>query len=406
MWYRSIVAAILVACPVFATAGDLDGVFGELGVLGEPLQLAAEPSGAVLVRVGLSTRTAVVRTSAQGTGAAKLFENDLTTVSDPGLVVLPGGKVLVSGYLSRTHQGYVEKHAASGALDATFAGGSGRALFPGGVVQSGPVVHADGTILVGGSADGLARLVRYRADGTLDPTFGDGGVVTGPVGGFLSIAVGPDGATLAMTSARLLRYRADGSLDPRFGRAGEVDLTPHFSSVPTLDPGGLPSCSGPFEVDAYLSGAPFMVRRQGSGKIVLVGTFKAGGQRRLRVVRLEADGPLDTSVVAGTGRRDVRAGSRPVFSGHGPHLPLALQNDGSLLITGNTDRGPVIVRYGADLADDGFAPVGSARGVFSLPNGRILTVGTGASSSDARSSSTFFALDVSEFATRRAQRPF
>ena len=373
MRYGSIVAAIVMACPVSAASGDLDGLFREVGALGEPLQLAAEPDGALLVRVGRSTHTAVVRTRGHGTGAIPLFENDLATLSDPGFVVLPAGNVLVSGCLPRTHHGYVERHEASGALDARFASGSGRALFPGGVVQSGPVVRSDGTILAGGSAGGVARLARYGEDGTLDPTFGVGGVVTGPFGGFLSIAVLPDGATLAMTSSRLLRYRADGSLDLTFGAAGVVDLRPHFSSAPTLDPAGLPSCGGPVEVDAYLSGAPFVVRRQRSGHIVLVGTIEVGAERRLRVVRLDADGQLDRTVAGGTGRRDVRAGAHAVLSGYGPHLPLVVQADGRLVIAGNTDRGPVLVRYGADLTAGGYAPARTARSVLSLPDGRPLT---------------------------------
>jgi uncharacterized delta-60 repeat protein len=101
------------------------------------------------------------------------------------------------------------------------------------------VVQADGKIVLGGSVfPRFAGLVRFDANGTLDPAFGDDGVVIerrlGPLN---AIALQPDGRILFAASrfgsgtspsragasapaAILGRYLADGSADQGFGVAG------------------------------------------------------------------------------------------------------------------------------------------------------------------------------------------
>lgn len=101
------------------------------------------------------------------------------------------------------------------------------------------VVQPDGKIVLGGSVfPRFAGMVRYDANGALDPSFGDGGVaIERRLAPFNAIALQPDGRILAATSrygsgtpptraaagsstAILGRYLADGSSDPSFGRAG------------------------------------------------------------------------------------------------------------------------------------------------------------------------------------------
>jgi uncharacterized delta-60 repeat protein len=97
-------------------------------------------------------------------------------------------------------------------------------------------IDSQGRIVVAGSTgDGSAdfALARYMPDGSLDPAFGTGGVVTTDFGGYDPasevaldssgrIVVGGSSLTPSGTHAALARYRANGSLDPSFGSGGKV----------------------------------------------------------------------------------------------------------------------------------------------------------------------------------------
>jgi uncharacterized delta-60 repeat protein len=71
--------------------------------------------------------------------------------------------------------------------------------------------------------------VRYLPDGSLDPTFGTGGLVTTDFGGIdrgFALVLQPDGKLVAAGFSggdfALARYLPDGSLDPMFGTGGLV----------------------------------------------------------------------------------------------------------------------------------------------------------------------------------------
>ena len=95
------------------------------------------------------------------------------------------------------------------------------------------VGHSNG---IPGSVRAEATLVRYLPDGALDPSFGGDGIVTTSVGAYdaaLGVAVQPDGRIVVAGSTAgdgsgtdvdvlVLRYLADGSLDPSFGTGGVV----------------------------------------------------------------------------------------------------------------------------------------------------------------------------------------
>lgn len=110
------------------------------------------------------------------------------------------------------------------------------------------VLQPDNKVVVAGGtatrrSNGTLRnegfaLARYTADGELDATFGDGGiVVTAGVGAFqggaYALALQPDGKIVAGGTSRkertglfaLARYEPDGSLDRRFGEGGKAELT-------------------------------------------------------------------------------------------------------------------------------------------------------------------------------------
>ena len=136
---------------------------------------------------------------------------------------------------------------APGAVDPTFGIG-GRVIreFGGLELARALTVQPDGKLVLAGTfaipsgrffsvADIL--LARFEPDGSLDPSFGAGGVVLSDFGGaeypIYALAVQPDGRLVVSSSVpssgstfTLVRYLPDGSLDSTFGRGGLVSDFP------------------------------------------------------------------------------------------------------------------------------------------------------------------------------------
>ncbi|MFN9880044.1 MAG: calcium-binding protein, partial [Planctomycetota bacterium] len=132
------------------------------------------------------------------------------------------------------------RYNANGSLDTSFGTG-GKVTTPVGTSWDegrSVTVQPDGKIVVAGlarigSTDDFA-LVRFNADGSLDTSFGTGGMVTTAIGtsavSAFGLTIQPDGkivvagyATISGTNDfALVRYNADGSLDARFDLAGTL----------------------------------------------------------------------------------------------------------------------------------------------------------------------------------------
>jgi len=107
------------------------------------------------------------------------------------VVVQADGKLVVVGqtYKNKDFSNedfVVARYNTDGTLDTTFgAGGRVRTDFPGlAAVPSAVVIQADGKIVVAGGAfplftfAGDFKVVRYNPNGSLDRSFGSGGIVT------------------------------------------------------------------------------------------------------------------------------------------------------------------------------------------------------------------------------------
>jgi uncharacterized delta-60 repeat protein len=110
-------------------------------------------------------------------------------------------------------------------------------LVPGGNGDA-VMIQPDGRIVVGGGAVNASdpekfsfAILRLEADGTPDGTFGNGGVTVTPLFGrttsaIYSLALQPDGKIVAggpgasFNKLVVVRYRADGTLDPVFNHRG------------------------------------------------------------------------------------------------------------------------------------------------------------------------------------------
>jgi uncharacterized delta-60 repeat protein len=128
--------------------------------------------------------------------------------------------------------------AAGGALDPTW-GGTGFVTTPfpaGDSFAEGVVARGNGVLAVGvafGATDGDFALAAYNRDGTLDQTFGTGGEVTTNVTNFdVATAVAWQGDKIVVAGYTspdfaeydfaVARYNKDGSLDQSFGTGGVV----------------------------------------------------------------------------------------------------------------------------------------------------------------------------------------
>ncbi|HEY3139534.1 MAG TPA: hypothetical protein VGJ86_00295 [Acidimicrobiales bacterium] len=143
-----------------------------------------------------------------------------------------------------------------GSLDTNFGDG-GKVITDFGLQSAAGAMaaQADGRLVAGGSAvvdfarrDDFA-LARYRRNGRLDRSFGEGGKVTTDFGAgsdfVTAVAVQPDGKVVAAGGAAtgpeandfaLARYNRDGTLDVGFGDGGTVttDFAGGFDRVHAL----------------------------------------------------------------------------------------------------------------------------------------------------------------------------
>jgi uncharacterized delta-60 repeat protein len=182
------------------------------------------------------------------------FTPDFTPMSDAGassLAIAPDGTISVAGFAEFLDGGgvlepewAVARYNSDGTPDADF-NASGRQTIQVGSFTSatGIAVQPDGKLVVAGDGPGTQifgfAVVRYLPDGSLDQSFGSGGVVNTsfPNGGAFDIphavVLQPDGKIVVAGSADqdleegnenfgLARYNPDGSLDSTFNSTGLV----------------------------------------------------------------------------------------------------------------------------------------------------------------------------------------
>ncbi|MBI5563064.1 MAG: hypothetical protein HY894_09490 [Deltaproteobacteria bacterium] len=135
----------------------------------------------------------------------------------------------------------VVRYNSDGTLDTSFGAGGSVVTDIRGYDDYGNslAILSDGRIVVAGDSYGLVdrdfAVVRYNSDGTLDASFGVGGKVTTDVGagdddyayavGIQSdgkiVAAGPAGNGM-LSDFAVVRYNTDGTLDASFGAGGMI----------------------------------------------------------------------------------------------------------------------------------------------------------------------------------------
>jgi uncharacterized delta-60 repeat protein len=214
-----------------------------------------------------------------------------SNISVSRFVSLPGGRTLL--FLVTSDRATILRIDAGGSLDPTFgAGGVARGPEPaandtGGVFPLPGKVLADGSILqpvlVYGTSAETTTLLRFTADGVLDPAFGDHGSVVFPssVLGILDVTEG--GRIMAMTndpvdgrSFALARLSPAGAIDPAFGTRGYAMLpNPVPSDFSMLIFDGIARPDGKMLI---LAAAQLMNNPSGSKSVPYLARFGADGQ--------------------------------------------------------------------------------------------------------------------------------
>jgi uncharacterized delta-60 repeat protein len=285
--------------------------------------------------------------------------------------------------------------AFAGQLDPTF-GDAGQVTTDFGSTNDearAVAVQPDGKLVAAGVAwpepDRLPKfaLARYTAQGKLDPSFGDGGmVVTNLLGesydyaearalvlqpdGKIVVAGGAHNPAVGHTVFAVARYNADGSLDATFGDGGKV-----LTAVNQ-------------ETYSSITDEAWAVALAPNGKIVVSGVSGAY-PRDFAVVRYTKNGSLDTTFgAAGIVLTD--------FGDDDRSQAVAVQPDGKILAAGYAvqkadadveHRDYALVRYNTDGSlDTAFGAGGrvrtdmqerhdEARAVVLLPDGKIVLGG-------------------------------
>ncbi|MEZ5908176.1 MAG: tandem-95 repeat protein [Hyphomicrobiaceae bacterium] len=386
--------------------------------------VALQPDGKIVVAGTSDNQIFVARYNADGSldtsfggGDGKVSTSVGASDSGQGVVVQPDGSVVVGGYADIGGTGHfvVARYTADGSVDATFGGGTGivtTAIGSSHAYGMSVALQSDGRIVVAGSAivgsDYDTAIVRYNSDGSLDTSFGGDGIVTTTITGAgdhgFAISIQPDGRILVAGGAfdgssynlTVSRYDTDGSVDASF--AGGIVTVPlsaaedignailvqpdgkvvvagygqngsgdnEFAVVRLNTDGTLDTTFGGDGIVTELvggaGGEAYGVALQPDGKLILAGRTFNGSNSDVAVMRLNADGTLDTSFGGGDG-----VFTLPVGTGNDQALDILVQPDGRLVITGEARVGSsndiVLVRLNADgTLDSTFDPVGTLGG--------------------------------------------
>jgi uncharacterized delta-60 repeat protein len=395
-------------------AGDLDPTFGAGGKVitrmsqesgNDDIQTIALQSDGRIIAVGPAWRGdtnkdfGVVRYNLDGTlddtfGTGGKVVTNISNINNEDIAfavaIQPDGRAVVAGFAFNGSEGpdfALARYNTDGSLDMTFGAG-GKTVTPLGGDDKvlGLVIQGDGKIVAAGHASTDFALVRYNTDGSPDRSFGKGGKVITDVSAAnlndnaFDLALQEDGRIIACGfifdrttggDTALVRYNTDGSLDTSFGTGGKVII--NLSPINGHD-------------HAY------QVAIQPDNKIVAVGNVNNGSTGRdFAVIRLNADGSLDTSFgKGGIVTTDV--------DGQDTAHAIALQPDGCIIAAGYCAdfRDYALARYNGDGGLDpsfgkggiviaNISPTNGGDAISSLalwPDGRLIAAGSAYNGTD------------------------
>lgn len=273
--------------------------------------------------------------SSFGTSGVTLTHIINDGASGNAVVIQPSNQYIVVGasaVISGTGAMVAARYDTSGNLDSSF-GTAGIAVINigSGCAANAIALQSDGKIILGGHAQigSLTEyaVVRLNTNGTLDSSFGTGGIVTTQLKPrstsdiIYAVAVQADGKIVAagsttlntgVTKISLARYTTSGALDTSFGSSGVVNTALGSGS----------------------STSAFAMSLQSNGKIVVGGLVDSS----FVVARYNTGGGLDTTFGS--------SGSVTTSLGLSSEInALAIQSDGKIVTAGFSDNNYALARY-------------------------------------------------------------
>ena len=228
---------------------------------------------------------------ARWTAALAQVARSITSVTsgdDYGMAVAiqSDGKIVVGGFAGSDFA--VVRYNPDGTLDTGF-GTNGiviTSISAGSDQANDVVIQPDGKIVLAGTSSGSFALVRYNSNGTLDSSFGSGGIVTSTIGSGsatgTAMALQTDGKIVVAGYSYAGSYR-DFAV-ARYNSNGTLD-TANFGS-----PNGWVVTS--LSSDHEMANA---VAIQSDGRIIAGGYVKSGSNEDFALIRYNTNGSLDTA---------------------------------------------------------------------------------------------------------------
>ncbi len=320
-------------------AGALDPTFGNGGIV-STLFKGGGAVGTVLIQ---PDHKIIVASVDSGFAVARYLENgSLDTTFGRGGILIPSitgneeaaalqsdGKILVVGFIrpnKTTQQMVMDRYNANGTLDTSF-GNNGMVTtnFAGGSLAHAVVIQPDGKIVLGGISSGFA-FARFNPNGTVDSSFGTNGQDTvslnGGSGWLTSMALQSDGKIVAVGDWQPVGQSLAEFAIARFTSTGALDTSFGGTGFVLDNPGSLPAVLRDVVV-------------QPDGKIVTTGQVPSpipGGAGDFGVLRYNSDGTSDTTFGV-NGLADIAI---PGSGYNSDPYALALQSDGKILVGGTT----------------------------------------------------------------------
>ena len=394
----------------YDSTGTLDNSFGSNGLLNTDFNgdfdrindIVVQPDGKILAAgrtiTGVNEDFALVRYDSDGSldntfGTNGRVATEIGPNTDMLKTVLlqPDNRVIAAGYASngKNLDFALARYNTDGSLDNTFGtGGKVLAGLGSDDHAGGVVIRSNGSVLVGGSAQGDFAATRYLSSGTLDVGFHFDGIATFPVNGMnilgtsttyhqvedklilAGIANGGSGSSFG-----LARVNPFGSIDNSFGTNGIVITgfgTNAGANSVTMQPDGKIVAAGFTDGDFALarystsgsldvgfssdgkvttsvgSGADVAnaVAVQSDGKIVASGRSFNGTKDDIAIVRYNTDGTLDNTF-SSDGIMTVGISSQDDVAN-----AVAAQQDGKIVVAGGSGSSVFVARYNPDGTPD------------------------------------------------------
>jgi len=239
--------------------------------------------------------------------------------------------ILATTHISKSQSGTLDNTFGTGGIVTTTIGSSyasGRSI----------AIQSDGKIVVAGYYSNGSNydfaLVRYNSNGILDATFGTNGIVSTPIGSFddngNSVVIQNDGKII------VVGYSNNGTNNDfvvvRYNSNGVLDNNFGTGGKITTDFGS---------TNDYA----YSVAIQSDGKIIVAGK-SSNGAYAFAIARYNIDGSLDNTF--GTG------GKLTTFfgSGNAEGYSVAIQSDGKIVVAGSSYNGTnfdfALVRYNSN----------------------------------------------------------